>query len=62
MEKTNKAFAKRIKITGSGRVLKRNPGQNHFRARKSRAFKLDTKRSSGFSISKKELGKYLPYA
>ena len=58
--KTNKAFAKRLKITKDGRVLKRNPGQNHFRARKSRSFELDAKRLGEFNISKKELGHYLP--
>jgi len=31
--KTNKSFLKRIKITGSGKVLKRPPGQNHFNAK-----------------------------
>lgn len=59
--KTNKAFAKRLKITKDGRVLKRNPGQNHFRARKSRGFELDAKRFGELSISKKELGRYLPF-
>ncbi|MBI2507229.1 MAG: hypothetical protein HYW09_01295 [Candidatus Niyogibacteria bacterium] len=60
--KTNKSFAKRLKTTKAGKVLKRNPGQNHFRSRKSRGFKLDAKRLAKFNISKKELGKYLPYA
>ena len=60
--KTNKAFAKRLRVTKSGKILKRNPSQNHFRSRKSRSFKLDAKRSGEFNISKKELGKYLPFA
>ncbi len=33
--KTNKSFLKRIKITGSGKILKRPPGQNHFNAKDS---------------------------
>ena len=59
--KTNKAFAKRLKTTKRGKVLKRNPNQNHFRARKKRSFKLDAKRFTDFDIPKKQLKKYLPY-
>ena len=33
--KTNKALAKRIKITSTGKILKRHPGQNHFNAKDS---------------------------
>jgi len=31
--KSNRSLAKRIKITGSGRIFKRKPGQNHFNAK-----------------------------
>lgn len=33
--KTNKALLKRIKITGSGKVLKRRSHQDHFNAKES---------------------------
>lgn len=33
--KTNKSLMKRIQITGTGKILKRPPGQNHFNARDS---------------------------
>ncbi|OGN27273.1 MAG: hypothetical protein A2941_00235 [Candidatus Yanofskybacteria bacterium RIFCSPLOWO2_01_FULL_49_17] len=33
--KTKKALLKRIKITASGKILKRHPGQNHFNAKDS---------------------------
>lgn len=33
--KSNRSLAKRIKITGSGKVLKRVSGQNHFNAKDS---------------------------
>ncbi|MCC6404825.1 MAG: 50S ribosomal protein L35 [Candidatus Yanofskybacteria bacterium] len=33
--KSNRSLAKRIKITGTGKVLKRKPGQNHFNAKDS---------------------------
>ena len=31
--KTNKSFAKRIKISGTGKIMKRPPGQNHFNSK-----------------------------
>jgi ribosomal protein L35 len=31
--KTNRSLIKRIKITSTGKVLKRKPGQNHFNAK-----------------------------
>jgi ribosomal protein L35 len=33
--KTKKALSKRIKITASGKIMKRHPGQNHFNAKDS---------------------------
>jgi ribosomal protein L35 len=33
--KTNKSMMKRIKITGTGKIMKRPPGQNHFNAKAS---------------------------
>lgn len=33
--KSNRSLAKRIKITSTGKVLKRTPGQNHFNAKDS---------------------------
>ncbi len=36
-QKTNKSLAKRVKITGNGKVMKRKPGQNHFNAKDSGA-------------------------
>ena len=33
--KTNKSLLKRIKITSTGKIMKRPPGQNHFNAKDS---------------------------
>jgi ribosomal protein L35 len=33
--KSNRSLAKRIKITSTGKVIKRAPGQNHFNAKDS---------------------------
>ena len=35
--KTNKSLLKRIKITSTGKIMKRPPGQNHFNAKDSGA-------------------------
>ena len=33
--KTNKAVAKRVKVTARGKVLRRHPGAGHLKSRKS---------------------------
>ncbi len=35
--KTNKAVAKRVQITGSGKLKRRSPGAGHLKSRKSPA-------------------------
>ena len=50
--KTNKSFLKRIKITGSGKILKRPPGQNHFN---SKATGQQTRNKKGSILAPHEL-------
>ena len=45
MVKTNKSLLKRIKITGTGKIMKRPPGQNHFNAKDSGQQSRNKKRS-----------------
>lgn len=35
MQKTNKSFTKRFRVTKNGKVMHKTPHQNHFRAKKS---------------------------
>ncbi|MBX4200658.1 50S ribosomal protein L35 [Candidatus Parcubacteria bacterium] len=35
MNKTKKAIIKRFKITGTGKILRRIAGQNHYRSKKT---------------------------
>lgn len=35
MRKTNKSVSKRIKVTGTGKLMRRTQGQNHFNAKQS---------------------------
>ncbi len=41
--KTNKSFAKRLKVTKNGKILSRATGQNHFNAKESRRSQLTKK-------------------
>lgn len=58
--KTNKSYAKRLRVTKNGKVLVRKPGQNHFNAKESRRkTQLGKKRSSEFAMSHKSASKFL---
>lgn len=58
--KTNKSYAKRLRVTKKGKVLSRKPGQNHFNAKESRRkTQLSKKRSTVFKISNKSKSQFL---
>jgi ribosomal protein L35 len=57
--KTNKSYAKRIKITKSGKLLSRKTGQNHFNAKERRAQKSGKKGDNEFHMSNKERSRFL---
>ena len=59
--KSNRSLAKRIKITASGKVLKRKPGQNHFNAKDSGSTGLQKRGSKDSPVEyKKSFQKLLP--
>jgi ribosomal protein L35 len=57
--KTNKSYAKRLKITKSGKILARKSGQNHFNTKERRAAKYAKKRGAEFHMSNKERSRFL---
>jgi ribosomal protein L35 len=57
--KTNKSFAKRLKVTKNGKIKGRKPGQNHFNAKESRNKQLDKKRSTDFLMSQKDKRRFI---
>lgn len=57
--KTNKSYAKRIKLTKSGKVLLRRPGIDHFNAKESRKSQLNKKRRLSFVMGKKAKQRFL---
>jgi ribosomal protein L35 len=60
MMKTNKSFAKRLKVTKSGKVLARATGQNHFNAKESRRSQLTKKNSKvPFHMTNKVKSRFL---
>ncbi|PIR70671.1 MAG: hypothetical protein COU46_00220 [Candidatus Niyogibacteria bacterium CG10_big_fil_rev_8_21_14_0_10_42_19] len=61
LNKTNKSFAKRLKITKTGKILSRKPGQNHFRAKDKRSKQLNLKKWEKFNISAKDIKKFMPF-
>lgn len=58
--KTNKSFTKRLKVTKTGKILARAPGQNHFNARAKRSKQLAGKRLGEFSMTNREKARFLP--
>ena len=60
MQKTNKSLRKRLTVTRKGKILCRETGQNHFRAKQTGEKQLTKKGLKVFDINKKTLGRYLP--
>ena len=57
--KTNKSFYKRLKVTKTGKLIGRSPGQNHFRAKKSRRAELGKKRTNAVFMSNRARRRFL---
>lgn len=58
--KTNKSYTKRLRVTRSGKIVARKPGQNHFNAKESRSAQLDKARATTFRMNAKARGRFLP--
>ncbi|MEX0933247.1 MAG: 50S ribosomal protein L35 [Candidatus Paceibacterota bacterium] len=58
--KTNKSFTKRLKVTKNGKILARQPGQNHFNAKESRSKQLNKKGMQSFTMTNKAVRRFLP--
>jgi ribosomal protein L35 len=57
--KTNKSFTKRIKITRTGKIIARKPGQNHFNAKEDRAGQMNGRRSQQLTLTPKVSQRYI---
>ncbi|KKU78957.1 MAG: hypothetical protein UY04_C0021G0004 [Parcubacteria group bacterium GW2011_GWA2_47_7] len=57
--KTNKSFAKRVRVTKTGKVLLRKPGINHFNAKESRSSQLIKKSRIELTMTPKAKQRFL---
>lgn len=57
--KTNKSYAKRVKVTASGKVLVRKPGVNHFNAKAPRRAQLEQRKPISLPMSNKARARFL---
>jgi ribosomal protein L35 len=60
--KTNKSYTKRLRVTRKGKIIGRQPGQNHFNAKKSGRARQDDRGTNDLTdrISKKNIQRFLP--
>jgi large subunit ribosomal protein L35 len=58
-QKTHKAFSSRVKVTGSGKVLKRTAGQDHFNGGESGKTTRNKRRDKNMSSTHKRAIKTL---
>lgn len=63
-QKTKKSVVKKVKVTGSGKLLRRASGQNHYNSRDTGAQTRAKRVEQGFKLAKEEqnVKKALPYA
>ncbi|NTW75963.1 MAG: 50S ribosomal protein L35 [Candidatus Moranbacteria bacterium] len=63
-QKTKKSVSKKIKVTGSGKLMRRSSGQNHYNSRDTGAQTRAKRIDKGFVVAKEEqnVKNALPYA
>jgi ribosomal protein L35 len=57
--KTNKSYAKRVKVTKNGKILVRKAGINHFNAKMSRSTQLNNKSRRTLVLNAKAKTRFL---
>lgn len=58
--KTNKSYTKRIRVTRTGKLVGRKPGQDHFNAKQSGAKRSAKRRSVAVNLTAKVRRRFLP--
>lgn len=58
--KTNKSYTKRLRVTKTGKILARAPGQNHFNAKESRSGRARRRRPVSLNMSIQDRSRFLP--
>lgn len=57
--KSNKSYAKRLRMTKNGKIIGRGKGHNHFNAKESRKKQLAKNRYKQFIMGNKDRSRYL---
>jgi ribosomal protein L35 len=57
--KGNKSFSKRIKVTRTGKLIARKPGQNHFNAKEAQSGRMSRRRTQSVAVSAKTSQRYI---
>ena len=57
--KTNKSYTKRLKVTRTGKILARKPGQNHYNAKDSGQQRLAKGRTVTVQMNNKDKARFL---
>ncbi|MFA5744905.1 MAG: 50S ribosomal protein L35 [Candidatus Paceibacterota bacterium] len=58
--KTNKSYSKRIRVTRTGKLMARKPGQDHFNAKQSGSERSAKRRSVSLTLSARTRRRFLP--
>lgn len=57
--KTNKSYLKRFKVTRTGKIISRKPGQNHFNAKERSRASMSKRRMVGVFMDNKAKSRFL---
>jgi large subunit ribosomal protein L35 len=58
--KTNKSYLKRIRVTRTGKLMARKPGQDHFNAKQSGSERRSKRNSVALTLSAHTRRRFLP--
>ena len=58
--KTNKSYSKRIRVTRTGKLIARKPGQDHFNAKQSGAERRSKRVPISITLSARTRRRFLP--
>lgn len=58
--KTNKSYSKRIRVTRTGKLMARKPGQNHFNAKQSGSQRRAKRGAVVLTLTKRVVRRFLP--
>ena len=58
--KTNKSYTKRIRVTRTGKLVARQPGQDHFNAKQSGSERRSKRQALSIALTARARRRFLP--